>query len=549
MEEATETIINSVTESTVNGAAAEVVAEAAEAIVNGAAETLNDVVAEALSNGAAETLNDVVAEALSNGAAETLNDVVAEALSNGAAEALSNGAAEALNDVVTEAISNGAAEALSNGAAETLSDVVTEALSNGAAETLNDVVTEAFSNGAAEAFSNGAAKTLNDVVAEAISNGAAESLGDVVAEALSNGAAESMVEEAVAESIVESAAEAFVETAAETLVAGAAESVLESAANGVIENSVVEESVAHVLAENVNHVIGTSAATAGEELWPLNLLGYEPMNYRQLYQMVVGESLPEGQYLEPYMASITYFLIVITLGLVLRKLTKVIMPGQIQVFLLEFIATMEVCSYFFENNFVLKHYGYGAFFVAIVLEILISNRTLGGASENPIKALDEFSERHIGFDKALLKIVVQCLGGLAAYRLAKLVWSLDMIEDHHLRFYEVTCETDLVTSILLGFMVEMGAAFIDTYLGKQSLSSTPFIDELIKAVNGGLMIIGGVSLTGMYFNPAMATGHMLGCKGTEMWEHLIVYWAGPFIGCLCAIILNKFVRIENGLLA
>ena len=48
----------------------------------------------------------------------------------------------------------------------------------------------------------------------------------------------------------------------------------------------------------------------------------------------------------------------------------------------------------------------------------------------------------------------------------------------------------------------------------------------------------------MYFNPAMATGHMYGCKGTAVGEHFFVYWAGPFVGGLVGHMLNKMVHID-----
>ncbi|XP_052833172.1 aquaporin-11 [Octopus bimaculoides] len=417
-----------------------------------------------------------------------------------------------------------------------------------AAESIVKTAAESVVNAATESVVNGAAESVAEAVTDSIVESAASTILESAAESVLETATESVFETAT-ESILEAATESAFETATESILEAASDSVLEAATESVTEGifeGVIEDSAADVLTETMNNV--AEAAADSQVFSPLNMLGIEPMNYRQLYQMVAGVTVPETDYLEPYMATVVYLLVVITLGLVLRKLTKAIMPASIQVYLVEFVATMEVCSYFFENNFVLKHYGYTVFFFVIVLEILISNRTLEGASENPIKALDEFSKREIGFDKAILKIVVQCFGGLAAYRLAQLVWSLDMIEDHHVRYYEVSCDTDLVTSIALGFLVEMGAAFIDTYLGKQSLSSTPFIDELIKAVNGGVMIVGGVSLTGMYFNPAMATGHMLGCKGTEMWEHILVYWAGPFLGCLCGVILDKYIRINQGML-
>lgn len=57
-------------------------------------------------------------------------------------------------------------------------------------------------------------------------------------------------------------------------------------------------------------------------------------------------------------------------------------------------------------------------------------------------------------------------------------------------------------------------------------------------------IFAGINLTGMYFNPAMATGHTFGCKGTTAWEHVVVYWVGPFIGCFLAMLMDRMLHID-----
>lgn len=54
----------------------------------------------------------------------------------------------------------------------------------------------------------------------------------------------------------------------------------------------------------------------------------------------------------------------------------------------------------------------------------------------------------------------------------------------------------------------------------------------------------GIATTGMYFNPAMATGHLLGCKGATDQDHLIVYWLGPFIGCIIAMLFDRVLHID-----
>ena len=83
------------------------------------------------------------------------------------------------------------------------------------------------------------------------------------------------------------------------------------------------------------------------------------------------------------------------------------------------------------------------------------------------------------------------LAGLASYRLARLIWSLDLIEDHHERFYEVECSSDLQVALLTGLVIEMAATLSDTWLGLQTVSSMSVLDEFVKYLNAALMIVFG----------------------------------------------------------
>ena len=58
------------------------------------------------------------------------------------------------------------------------------------------------------------------------------------------------------------------------------------------------------------------------------------------------------------------------------------------------------------------------------------------------------------------------------------------------------------------------------------------------------MLSAGLQTTGMYFNPAMASGHTLGCGSTRFWEHFAVYWLGPFLGCFLATFLDRLMHID-----
>lgn len=266
--------------------------------------------------------------------------------------------------------------------------------------------------------------------------------------------------------------------------------------------------------------------------------------WRQLWMLAFGTSFSDDDFFAPFSASLVYLAFVMGLGIILRILNKMFSPEAFKEYIADFLATMEMCAYFFENNFIFKHYGSFWLFIAVLVECFIANRTYFGASENPVKAFYQFCNKEIGLSKAVIKIAVQTLAGLASYRLAKLVWSLDLVPDHRERFYEAECASDLNVALTAGILVEFGATLIDTWLGMQVLMKNQLADEIIKLSNGSLMIVLGINLTGMYFNPAMATGHTFGCKGTTAWEHVVVYWIGPFIGCFLAMLMDRMLHID-----
>jgi glycerol uptake facilitator-like aquaporin len=54
----------------------------------------------------------------------------------------------------------------------------------------------------------------------------------------------------------------------------------------------------------------------------------------------------------------------------------------------------------------------------------------------------------------------------------------------------------------------------------------------------------GLEWTGMMFNPALATALTYNCKGHQLYEHIIVYWMGPFIGTILSIVVFYYILEE-----
>ncbi|XP_025096423.1 aquaporin-11-like [Pomacea canaliculata] len=267
------------------------------------------------------------------------------------------------------------------------------------------------------------------------------------------------------------------------------------------------------------------------------------MDWRLLWLLALGRE-PDTDYVPPYVASLIFFFINMATGVVQRALTRLLVPVSVRGHVLDFLCTMEACAYFFENNFVVKHYGNFWLAVAIIGQLYVCSRTFGDGFDSPVKAFHEWLLGHLSWRLAVVKIAVMSLAGLASYRLARLIWSLDLIEDHHERFYEVDCSSDLEVTLLTGMIIEGAATLSDTWLGLQTVSSLGLLDEFIKYLNAALMIVYGLHTTGMYFNPAMASGHTLGCGSTRYWEHFVVYWAGPFLGCFLATLCDRLLHVD-----
>ena len=214
---------------------------------------------------------------------------------------------------------------------------------------------------------------------------------------------------------------------------------------------------------------------------------FASMVFDDIRKVVLGQ-LPVEEFVSPLSASLMYFIITMTSGWLLRLVNKAITPEPIKSYIADFSATLEMCAYFFENNFIYKHYGTVWLFIAVVVECFIANRTFYGASENPCHAFMQLIERSIRAEIALTKIVIQTLAGIASYRWAKVVWSLDMVPDHRDRYMETHCASDLNVALLTGFAIELGATLVDTWLGRQTLAKHSTLDEILKIANGSLMI-------------------------------------------------------------
>ena len=109
------------------------------------------------------------------------------------------------------------------------------------------------------------------------------------------------------------------------------------------------------------------------------------MDWRAMWSITMGVE-PQAPYVPPYVASLVFFFINMVVGVGLRAMSRLLLPSNVRGHVLDFLCTMEACAYFFENNFVVKHYGYTWLAVAIIGQLYVCSRTFGDNLDNPVKA-------------------------------------------------------------------------------------------------------------------------------------------------------------------
>ncbi|XP_076439686.1 uncharacterized protein LOC143279516 [Babylonia areolata] len=143
-----------------------------------------------------------------------------------------------------------------------------------------------------------------------------------------------------------------------------------------------------------------------------------------------------------------------------------------------------------------------------------------------------------------VRVALQVLAAFMSYRLVFAICCLEVTAEHQV-LLEGSCESDLKVPVFVGCLIEFGSVLYDTWLCHQQLLKSPFLDTIIKNINGALLVCAGVHLTGMYMHPAMATGMTFNCKGTDTLEHIAVYWVASFLGCFAGVRLDSVLRLPR----
>lgn len=100
---------------------------------------------------------------------------------------------------------------------------------------------------------------------------------------------------------------------------------------------------------------------------------------------VFGMSFSDDDFFVLFLVSFVYFVFVMGLGIIFWIFNKMFFFEVFKEYIVDFFVIMEMCVYFFENNFIFKYYGFFWLFIVVFVECFIVNRIYFGVFENFVK--------------------------------------------------------------------------------------------------------------------------------------------------------------------
>lgn len=250
------------------------------------------------------------------------------------------------------------------------------------------------------------------------------------------------------------------------------------------------------------------------------------MKWQDIVEGVIGQDI---DYLPAAVSTILFCLLAMTLCVIMHKLSSIILPDSIKLYALDYFKSIAFCTYPIAYGLSRRHHGHIGYFLVMVPINVVSLLLLHEGCANPIDNFLRYVRGTQSLWKSVIRTIIQVIGAYSAFYLAQQIMKLEFHED----FAEIisrACTSDLKISVTAGFLLELAGTCWDTWFWLQKLSKYPHLDMVILSSNTALVVSLGVHLTGMYLQPALATGYTLGCHGITVVEHFFVYWLGPFIG-------------------
>uniref|UniRef100_A0A0R3RLW4 Aquaporin n=1 Tax=Elaeophora elaphi TaxID=1147741 RepID=A0A0R3RLW4_9BILA len=238
-------------------------------------------------------------------------------------------------------------------------------------------------------------------------------------------------------------------------------------------------------------------------------------------------------------ATCFYVLVFVTAELTRKLVDKYETPGSLLFhFLMEIIATAQMCTCVYENAVIIRHYGLLGFFLVVALLIFSGGIMNRETFVSPLLPIELYYKGIFPLKRLLVTVAGQMVGGYSAYRIARNLWywSLNLSPDHAL-FYKLTsCELIYkVPFIFVPSFEVLGCFLMRSILFRIPANFKIFIAPTVVSAFLTFALI-FVGIPGL--NPTISSSRLQGCNGLDTSWFILTYWVCPVIGWMLSAVMD-----------
>ncbi|XP_043548363.1 aquaporin-11 [Chiloscyllium plagiosum] len=177
---------------------------------------------------------------------------------------------------------------------------------------------------------------------------------------------------------------------------------------------------------------------------------------------------------------------------------------------------------------------------------LVHVSTFGCATCNPVSCLERYLYGQSNGQITAAKLLAQLTAASVARRLVELVWALEMSDLHWYHHqHQYKCTSALNTTAGNGLVAEFTCAFtLRAALFRFHLLNQRHKIHMVATLITFFVYAAG-DLTGAVFNPALAYSITFNCEGNTYLEYCFVYWLGPLMGAMTAVLLFERKSVDD----
>ncbi|KAI1290002.1 hypothetical protein HDE_08108 [Halotydeus destructor] len=226
-----------------------------------------------------------------------------------------------------------------------------------------------------------------------------------------------------------------------------------------------------------------------------------------------------------------------------RKALLTVTPSFLRSFLVESLATIELCADCAELGVVWEVHGNAGYALALFACCMWWAYFWYDAEACPAGPIEDCFLIGAKFTQwsIVSKLIGQAVGAYFTWRYVQWFWKFHLIPQH-VTLNTLPCQAGLQCSMVYGALIEALISFISRFVCLES----GYLPQLACAAVNSITTVGlclfAMDSSGGYFNPILASALTLNCKGNNFFEHLFVYWVASLTGGIIARTIHLLMR-------